>query len=357
MTTTTLKNHRDVGLDIARGTALTGIVAAHTLSDSSMLLYVLGNGIAPLMFALLTGVTMARTGVPSMANALLTGTFLFALGVLLGYTETPVIPVLQTLGVIHVTTAVVARLGKVVAGVMGLAAIVTGPFIQAYLSDVSQGPFAPGFNGEWDGSLQSLLLNGTYPLVTWWGVPLIGFAIGSLNASPFKGVLALGIPVGLFSAWHLARGSNFRMFGDVSHPLGPVSDNIADAPWVHALPYGHTGSALAAVIAASISMGIIWTVNGVNTGLPGTYGANTLSGYCINVLLCISPEARGGVPEWLLQCGLIAGVVFLSTKYIGKGPVEYVRSLIVSAIIHRGPRQAPRTPLELPEEESSGKPA
>lgn len=339
---------RDTGLDVARGVALIGIVAAHTISDNSSLLFVLGNGIAPLIFAALTGVTMARTGIPTIRNAVLTGGFLFILGVALGYTSSPVISVLQTLGVLHIATAVIARAGRIASGTLGLILVVTGPFVQAALSGERLGSYSPGFHGDWDGWFMGLAVNGTYPLVTWLGVPLIGFAIGRMNLTGLKGVTSVILPIAGFSIFHWLHGSKFDRFGDVAHLLSPVVTSPEEAAWIHLVPYGHTGSLTAVLVSLWLCMGIIGVVNSVELGITPVTGANTLTGYCLNVLMCTMPELRGTMVEFIMQVGVIILVANVCNKYLGTGVVEWVRRVIVKGkfdrLIHREEKRVESEP-------------
>ncbi|MGP5258878.1 heparan-alpha-glucosaminide N-acetyltransferase domain-containing protein, partial [Brachybacterium paraconglomeratum] len=176
------------GLDIARGLAILGMVAAHlgdfppfAWSDPfSYLNIVYGN--SSILFAVLAGVSIALlTGrerlpetedLPRLRLALVgRGAAIFSIGLALELLGVGIAVILTFYGVLYVAAIPVLRLRPSRLILCAIPLALVGPVLITHLETLSLGAYGAGSN---------LLIVGIYPLTTWAPLMLVGMALGRL---------------------------------------------------------------------------------------------------------------------------------------------------------------------------------
>ena len=196
---------RIVGLDIARGLAVIGMIAAHTVETYGQLLWhdastwsSIVNGRPSILFALLAGISIAlmtgRSEGPDRSRLGLVrmqlvgrGIVIFAIGLVLEMLGTNIAVILTFYGAIYViaTLFVAARVRTLLLWAVGLA--VAGPALQAGLSVLLMGGSGQG---------TQFLTEGTYSVTVWTSLMLTGLALGRLDVTRKKvagSALAIGV--------------------------------------------------------------------------------------------------------------------------------------------------------------------
>lgn len=337
---------RDNALDWTRAIALIGIVAAHTLSNHGSLPFVLGNGIAPIMFGAIMGMTLFVHPATGLQVAV-TSVFLFVLGAILETTPTFVVPILMTFGIIYpIAWVIVTKTPWWVGLPLGAIGALSPPLIwrDTPFSQPALVPFGDG--GGW---LDSLFLRGTYPVVSWWFLPVLGFylmaVLTKFPVTRIVAVLAAIAGVGWFVYYHYAFGPAWTSLGDVSHMLSPPIGRDIVEWW--SVPYGHTGSALSYAIGLA-ACGGIWSVLSWTGSPDSIIGRNTLSGYTMNVLMATSLSMFGDWTIFFSEMVVITGALMLwcAALKTRRGPIE-----IVTHWLHRVAGPGPdRDRMDLPGE-------
>lgn len=196
---------RIVGLDIARGIAVIGMIAAHTLETSAMFVWsdpetwtALANGRPSILFALLAGISIAlmtgRTQVPERSQLgsirlrlVARGVMIFAIGLVLELLGTNIAIILTFYGIVYVVAMLFVGLRVRTLVIWAAALAVAGPALQAGLVSVSPFGFGEG---------TTLMLHGTYSIFVWTSLMLAGLALGRLEltrATVAAGALAIGV--------------------------------------------------------------------------------------------------------------------------------------------------------------------
>ena len=176
------------GLDIARGLAILGMVAAHlgdfplfAWSDPFSYLNIV-HGNSSILFAVLAGISIALlTGreripqpedLPRLRLALVgRGAAIFAIGLALELLGVGIAVILTFYGLLYVAAIPVLRLrpSRLIQCAIPLALF--GPILITLLETLSLGAYGAGSN---------LLIVGIYPLTTWAPLTLVGMALGRL---------------------------------------------------------------------------------------------------------------------------------------------------------------------------------
>ncbi len=180
---------RVMGLDLARGLAILGMVVAHLDMPEEVDLFApgtwgaLANGRSSLLFALLAGISISfMTGgrsrpsaaeLPQIRLAMLgRGAFIFAIGLVLELLNTPIAVILTIYGVLYVAAIPFLRwsAGKLL--VLSVICAVLGPATLAVLKTVLLEPSAPGV---------MLTFFGIYSAAAWLALIFAGMAIGQFR--------------------------------------------------------------------------------------------------------------------------------------------------------------------------------
>ncbi len=346
---------RLVGVDLARGLAVLGMLAAHLLDTERVLTaepdswLTLVNGRSSILFAVLAGVSISIvTGGPrplaperrprAAARLALRGALLWVIGLLLVATGVPVYVILPAYALLFVLA--LPFLGMRARGLFltaGVFAIVM-PWIQPFLDAA---PIWAGLGG----AELAAVVGWNYPFTVWIAFVLAGMGVGRLDlrALPEQTLLVLA------GASSMLAGYGFA---------------LVSAPAVARQPY------LAAVLTAEDHSSGLWEVIG-----SGGFALFVI-GVCL--LLCRTPlrvvvvplRAVGSMPltayvvqlvVWAvvafalfgdtsdlygirevglflpLTVGLVAGCT-LWALVVGRGPLERVTDVIVRAVVGgRGP--------------------
>lgn len=179
---------RLVGVDVARGLALIGMMAVHVTprldpGGSASVAYLLASGRASALFAVLAGVGLALARA-TPRGAVARAAVIASVGLTLGLMDTPVAVILVHYGVLFMCAVPFLRLpaGRLVP--IAAAWLVTAPVLAHVLR--AQVPPGPGGNPSWLSLtdpvqlLVELLLTGYYPVLQWTGYVLTGLAVGRL---------------------------------------------------------------------------------------------------------------------------------------------------------------------------------
>lgn len=354
---------RLVGVDLARGLAVIGMLAAHLLDTERVLTpdpatwITVVNGRSSILFATLAGVSIALvTGGPrpldparrprAAARLAMRGALLWVIGLLLVLTGVPVYVILPAYALLFVLALPFLGMGArglfLTAGALALVM----PWVQPILDAA---PIWSGLGGD----ELAALVGWNYPFTVWIAFLLAGMGIGRLDLrrAPEQALLVLG---------------------GVSLMLAGYGFALATAPLVSDEGY------LAAVLTAEDHSSGLWEVIG-----SGGFAIATI-GLCL--LLCRTPlrwlavplRAVGSMPltAYVLQLvvwaivalavlgdtsdlygvrelglfgpltlGLIVGCTVWALT-IGRGPLEAIVDAVVRAVVGRDAVARPGGPVE-----------
>lgn len=383
---------RVVGLDVARGLALVGMIATHALvarapDGGVTVVQAFAGGRSSALFAVLAGVSLALvsgrsvplTGRPLRgvrAGLLVRAALVALIGLALGSLPTTIAVILTYYGVLFCLGLPFLRLGArpllALAAAWALAAPVASHLLRPTLPDPSYA--SPSFDllAEPGRLLAELLVTGFYPALTWLAYLLLGMALGRLDlggARPARTLLVAGAAVAVGSVLVselLLRvsGARDRLAATLTGPSEPggLADTLEHGlygttptgSWwwlaVHAPHTGtpfdllHTGGSAVAVIGACL-LAARWAPRTLAV-LFGA-GAMTLTLYSLHVVL--------RVPEFwpdddLATFGRHVAVVLAigaAYRWVGRrGPLERGVALVADAARRGVERRRPLQPQE-----------
>jgi uncharacterized membrane protein YeiB len=362
---------RLAGVDLARGLAVLGMLAAHLLDTDRVLTLepdtwvTLVNGRSSILFAVLAGVSISlvtggsRPLAPerrprAAARLALRGALLWVIGLLLVLTGVPVYVILPAYALLFVLAlpflGMRARGLFLTAGVLALVM----PWIQPVLDAA---PIWAGAGGE----ELAAIVGWHYPFTVWIAFLLAGMGVGRLDlrALPEQAMLVMaGLSL-------LLAGYGFA---------------VATAPLVARQPY------LAAVLTAEDHSSGLWEVIGSGgfalfvigsclllcrtpvrwVAVPlRAVGSMPLTGYVLQlvvwaiVALALLGDTSDllGIREAGLFVPLTAGLIVGCTVWaltVGRGPLETVIDAIVRAVVGRDAAPRPDAPDSTPVTGSGG---
>jgi uncharacterized membrane protein YeiB len=228
---------RIVGVDVARGLALVGMMAVHVLPATTpdgdvSTAYLVASGRSAALFAVLAGVGLALAR-PTPAGVLARAGVITVIGLTLGVFATPVAVILVNYGLLFACTAPFLRLQARSLALLGGAWMLVTPVLGHLLRPHVAG--GPGPSPSWfdladPAALAShLLLTGYYPVLQWTGYVLVGLAVGRcrLRRSDVAVRLVVGGAVlaaaaALASAALLGPAGGYRHLLDAVPPSSPV---------------------------------------------------------------------------------------------------------------------------------------
>ncbi|WP_152649281.1 heparan-alpha-glucosaminide N-acetyltransferase domain-containing protein [Demequina flava] len=330
---------RIAALDLARGLAVLGMVAAHVGNDGQRTgpegawpWLVVSHGFPSALFAVLAGVSMtfmltARGTIPveQVGRERLRSTririatraaLLIPLGYVLAALDTPVVVILANLGVMFVLALPLLRAPMWVLGTVGGIAIAAGGWASRELLETL--PDIP---------IVDLLWAEHYPAIAWMGYICAGLIVGRLRMSSFRMVWAL-LAVAVASvviAFRLVR-------------LGASQGWDVDGPWLTTEPHSYspiemlanTGVALG-VIAVCLMLvypghgavgrilrGALWPIMSVGTMALTAYVAHIIVIAIVGTEMVWEPTNEGLMALWL---GLLVGCSLWRWQ-LGAGPLE-----------------------------------
>lgn len=367
------------GMDAARGLAVLGMMAVHSLYDttadgSATTMYLVTAGRSAAMFAVLAGVGIAFTtgrrrvsdaaeGRRAVSGLATRGLVVGILGLTLGYTDVSIaanilpyyaVLFLFAIPLVFLPTGTLLALGVVVATAV--------PFVSHLLRPGLPEPTLvnPSFTALGDplGLLSELAVSGYYPAAPWLAYLCVGIAIGRLRLSSARvaaGMLGIGAGVAVAatatSAWLLGPLGGLEQIRLVT-----PADQLATAPtigefvtiypegvtptttwWWLATDAPHSGTPLdlmqtagsaLAVLGGMLLLGhVTWPsaarLVGAVTNPLAAVGALTLTVYTAHLVFLNSPlDQFGPVAGYVVQ--VVAAVLFAVgwRRAVGRGPLE-----------------------------------
>ncbi|CAH0167680.1 DUF418 domain-containing protein [Microbacterium sp. Bi128] len=369
------KRFRIRGIDLARGVAMLGMLAAHvgpSADDGTVVgsVMALAQGRSSILFATLAGVSLALMsggrdiGASSRVAAqkiAVRAVLILALGTALVALGTPVKVILASYGVFFLLSLPFLRLAPRTLFILAGATAVAGPIASMLLrsSAVVTGALAQIdrvdpialLSGE---GVTRLLLTGVYPAITWMPFLFVGLGLGRIGVERLRKVRLLLWGVGLmivgyggaFAArvlvpgavptWDASKkdfgsmidkgeGAGMKPFGE-GKPTGEVEwASLLSADQHTGAPFeiiGGIGAALV-VIAASIWLcarlpRLTWPIAAVGTMSLTVYTGHVLA---INAF---GLSAMPGEPPWVLIAFAAVAAIFavLWLRWFRRGPIE-----------------------------------
>ncbi|OMQ14917.1 hypothetical protein A7K94_0213150, partial [Modestobacter sp. VKM Ac-2676] len=359
---------RLIGIDAARGVALIGMMAVHLIPAATddgdvSLAWLLANGKASALFALLAGIGIAfstggrrpprglawRAGVLSLlTRAVIIAAIGLAFGYIVGLEDAAVI--LAYYGVLFALAIPFLRLstrGLVVAA--AVAAVVMPLVSQVLRSDLgpqSANPTLTDLVTDPLGLLTQLTLTGVFPALVWITYLLAGMAVGRAVLSSRRVVgqitllgLALALASSLLSMLLLTvAGGGSALRTDALQTMdfvayqetltwGPSGTTPTNSPWWLAAMAPHSGSPLDLAFTIGVALAVLGVCLLLGRGLQpllrplAAAGSMTLTLYSLHLLLVATPLPRG-LGNLVLQVVLLVAFALVWSKSHLRGPLE-----------------------------------
>lgn len=224
---------RIVGLDIARGLAVLGMAAAHTVSlpgeirwsDPATWVEIVA-GRSSILFAVLAGVSIAlmtgRSRIPSghelathRLRLVARGLVIFAIGLVLELLGTNIAVILTFYGALYAIGILFIGMRAYALVVWSAVLAVVGPALAAALFALSPSSSGAGI---------SFVLGGAYSIVAWTALMLAGLALGRLDVTRTKvaalalvaGIVLSGVGYTAGSVWEAGHASSASSASSVS---------------------------------------------------------------------------------------------------------------------------------------------
>jgi uncharacterized membrane protein len=367
---------RLLGIDAARGIALLGMMATHVYpfraaDGDTTVAYVLADGRASALFAVLAGVSLAladggtrgrASGYRTMlARVAVRAALIGLVGLTLAMVGTNILVILTYYAVLFLLAAPLSRLPAAVLAGLGLAWAVVGPVLSHAIRDAYDlPPFieSPSFEAlaaDPGRVLTGLLLTGTYPAFTWLAYALVGAAIGRavLGTAGLVALAAGGLTLAATS--YLVSGLLVERGAQALDAAGGVSASgrfFGTTPtttwWWLAVDTPHSGTPFDLLATIGSSAVVIAVMLLVVRG-PATRaffwltaaGSMTLSLYSLHILMVGAGVGGTADPArtWLIQVLIVLAVGMLWRAVLPRGPLETVVARSVDAV---APRDRPR---------------
>ncbi len=376
-----LRGNRLVGLDAARGIALFGMVAVHTLSAADAdgdlsLAWWLASGKSAALFAVLGGVGLAFMGGRlrpprgadwgrAVLRQVIRAVIIVLIGLLLGQfvPNEDVWIILPYLGVMFAVASLLLPLRGRVLLPLGLLWAVGSPFLSHWLRidnavRVDQNLTFGSFLTTPGEDVNLLLLSGAFPVLTWLSYIMIGMGLGRAQlaarrtaAYTVAGGLILTL-VAAVATWVLVVPFGVRsqiasvVMGRM--PLETYTDYLVfggdgtlptDTWWWLGVNAPHTATPLDLLYTAGIAMAIIGAclviaqVTGSKMSLLAVPGSMTLTLYSLHVVLV---ELIGGLPDmahFLAQVVILTVFALAWSRVAKRGPLETSLSWLTKSLV------------------------
>ncbi len=333
---------RIVGVDVARGLAVLGMMTAHVGPDDHVTFppggfAQLADGRPASLFVLLAGVSLALlSGGPDVATGtrlvqarvriLVRALLLFGLGELLVLLGTPVAVILPTYGLMFTFGCIALRWSRP-ALLLGAAtfALVGPPLVQALAAMLLRGPL---------NQVADLAVGHYYPALVWTAYLLVGMAVGrsDLRSPRLRAAGAL-VGVGLVVLGHGGSWVARELLGwperlATSAPHSSTTFEVV----------GNTGVALL-VLAGALAAADRWP----RTLAPlAAVGSLALTAYTVHVMaiavLGDQVVRQPTVGGWLAFLGTTVALCWLWASTVGRGPFEWLLHRVSTAAADAGTR-------------------
>jgi len=358
---------RLIGVDLARGLALLGMMAVHVLpaedaDGSASFADQVASGRSAALFAVLAGVGLAlaygrRPSLPrSGAALLLRAALIGAVGLGLGMLESGVAVILAYYAVFFVLALPWLRAGTRTLTAAAAVVAVAMPFVSFAVRD--QLPRRDGSSpvfadlAEPGRLLGELLLTGYYPAAIWLAYLLAGLAVGRLALKQTRTALRLAgagavLAVAAYAVSALLLGplGGYGQLADVVRPDdGRTVEQVVDASrfgnvpttsaWWLATDAPHTSTPLdmlATTGTALLVLGLALLVRGrLATLLTPLWAAGSmpLSLYTAHVAFLGLTDTDDPEPYYLAQVLVALVLATVWRRYVGRGPLEQVLALV-----------------------------
>lgn len=369
---------RAIGIDAARGLALLGMFAVHTLpafneeAERPTAIWYLFSGHASAIFAVLAGFGLALLTKPrggdvgaeliSRLSLTVRAVLILALGLTLNIFEVPVANILTSYGLFFLVAIpfTLMRFGALMisSGVF----FILGPFLVFFAhrdlgySQIVNTSFTD-LALDPTGAFMNLLLVGSYPTVTWMGFICLGMALGQLSINRERTqikMLAYGAVIaalasaasrlliystGVDQLLASSGGTTIEGVEDVMQ-YGPDPTLPTDTMWWLAVIGPHTNTPFSLLYSAGVALAVIGgllllsRVLGMWLWPLAAAGMMTLTLYSSHLIFLIFVDI--GSP-WLWYLVQISVAMLFATAWqhaVGAGPLENIISKVSKKISH-----------------------
>lgn len=360
---------RTVGIDAARGLAMIGMIAVHTLpalnpeTGEPTWVWRLAAGHASALFALLAGMSLAfltgsrkrdigRDRLRSRVSLTVRALILLLFGLTLNLLPIPVFDILPYYGLLFLLaipfTLLSNRANLVAAGVfavvapfvmqLSLAGIDYTPYYNADIADLAVDP---------GNVLIDLLLTGHYPAITWMTFICLGIALGRMPLNRERvqvglvivGAVLAAAAVGL-SNFLLYRAGGMRSILEANPEmsatdvrwvvkLGPDPILPTTTNWWLVIDGPHTNTPFALAYSAGLAMvalgGFLLLSRTAGRWLSpiASIGTMTLTLYTLHMLFLAAIDISQHPGFWFfIQIAVAALIATAWLKALGRGPLE-----------------------------------
>ena len=365
------ERNRLVGVDAARGAALIGMVAVHTLSPANAdgdlsVAWALSSGKSSALFAVLAGVGLAfmsgRTEPPRGAAwrrasiaPIVRAVLLVLIGCLLGAITSPedAKVILPYLGVMFLASIVLMPLDSRTLLTMGVVWALVGPITSHILRQTITTTAPVNLTlahlvADPGDFLLLLLLTGFYPAMTWMAYICLGMGLGRATlhargtiAKALAGGLALAATAHLLSVLLVGVvGVRERLATDVQGhmSLDSFTDLLvwgangvypADSPWWLAINAPHTATPLDLLFTGGIAIVVIGLFLAIShpfghlLGVLAAPGSMTLTLYSLHLLLFGLLMDLPGMVHFVAQVLLLTAFALGWSRHFRRGPLEW----------------------------------
>ena len=403
-TTSAGRSDRVLGIDLARGLALFGMMATHILPriDEAGALTVVGHlqGRASALFAVLAGISIilstrtvlrvpgARAWSAAAAGLVVRGALIAVIGLFLGELPSGIAIILVNYGALFILAPLFLRFPTWLLGATAWAWFLLAPLVSHAVRTGRVGDtdlVMPAFTSlaapdMWIG----LVLTGYYPLLQWLGYIVLGMWLARLDWSDVQSRIALllgGIAAAVLALSASTLLMNMRgrweleslygqqwdtgpTFVDEVLLLGAYGVAPADSPWWLVVAAPHSGTPVNLVQTAGTAMAVIALCLLVGPALArgpvwlhawlSRPGSTPLSMYTLHICVLAAVAdvptllplpSVGTLTQWfLLNIAIVIAVAVLWTSLVSRrGPLEAIMTAAVRAV-QRPLLQEPRTP-------------
>lgn len=371
-----VKKSRLIGIDAARGIALIGLMVVHVLPPTDYdfeptVLWRVFAGHSAALFALLAGVSLAfgsgsRFPVQgaalwaARASVAVRAAFITALGLLIGYVDTPPSIILAYYGVMFLLAIPLLGLSARALAVLAVAMAVGAPLAVQALREFMPVPgFDPTFTTlitDPEVVATQLLLTGEYPALPYMAYICAGLAVGRLDLGARRtqwrlllAGAALAVATWLLSVFLLGPVGGFKRLEAVSPDLdpeaiqrilvwGPEGDIPATSLWWQAILAPHSITVLEKLNTVGTSVAVLGAVLllariAVTELTPlAALGSMTLTLYTAH-LLVLATGFLANQPDGSLAIQIVAALIFATAwrRTHDHGPLE---GLVATATRH-----------------------
>jgi uncharacterized membrane protein YeiB len=337
------------GLDVARGLAILGMLAAHTLPGDGDEFY---DGRSSIVFATLAGISLGlMTGgehpVPrgstrgrARLSIVIRACLLIALGLSLWLLGTNIAVILDSYGFLFLVCVPLLFLNRWALALLAVLCAVVGPTVVEAISDVTSPTGAAPVAADNPLIVPLSWLDSYYPAPVWLAYVLAGLAIARFGVTRprVQGIMVVG------GAAVAALG--YGLSAAVGDPVEAHTDTTAEAI---------SSGALALAVIGLLVAGI-----GRITGGPGwmlarplvSAGSMPLSIYTAQVLVialvdALHPRPHDDAFSWMLFACLALGSIIFALAwrlFFSQGPLEW----LFARLTLRRPWRTPRDPRGTP---------